>query len=468
MTDNEILTVPVCCDKVPTAACLPITSGEPDWVPELDQLPIAYDPDTCTTWYYQCEPEPAGWRTCGGVVIIAPVAVNDQSIGNVLGTEITLSVLSNDVAGTELIDFTCVSLIPTGTAINIVTDIDGLVRSYDEPAQGSWSVDIINGDVTFTPVNNTNAGPFTARYTMCDINGLVSNEAIISVQYIACSSQLYGDVQDTLNVALATGEAPTALDVAKIDLSTGVSTVLASAVGVSFNAIGADKVSGDAFMIDKITGDLWRFTYSVDGLVNIGNALSPAQALTTVLGAYSFADDKHYVANVLSTTGIDVFSINVNTLVVNAVPGISISLGGLDSGGGTGFDFDFDISGRLWMQFGLNIYYADPPFNVGWTLFHDLSVNGLTDVSGGFGVQAGVLNGQNSVTGQLYSLEIATKVFTIGPVMAFDMSDFTNLPIEVCVPFIRTTCDDGSVEDTLQDGVTPYVPSGDLLIGGCS
>lgn len=474
MTNNDVLTIPVCCDKTAETSCMPITSGEPDWVPNPDQLPIAYDPDTCLTWYYKCEPEPAGWIACGSVVAVAPTAVSDQSIGNTLGDDAVITVLSNDVAGTDPIDLTCVSLIATNTAINVVTDSDGLVRSYDEPTQGSWTVNLTNGNITFVPLNAVNAGPFIARYTVCDVNNLVSNEATISVQYVSCSSDLYGDFQDTLNVALAVGPRTddpliSISQVALIDQIAGTSTVLADESSfVRFNAVGANKTTGDAFLIDTNTGDMWGFIYETNGLTNLGNVMTPAQANNTIFGAYSVSDNRFFVADTIDNTftSINVYSINVADLSISIVNGLS-SLGGLDDGGGIGFDFDFDSVGRLWMQYGLNIYYADAPFNAGWTLFHDLGINGLVSVNGGFGAQAGSLHGQNRVSGELYSLDIATKVLTVGPVLAFPMSDFTSLPVEICIDFIRTTCDDGSVEDTLQDGVTPYTPSGDLIMNGC-
>lgn len=63
------------------------------------------------------------------------------------------------------------------------TDGDGDADSLIVAGEGVWQIDNTTGDVTFTPEAGFYADPTPVNYTISDNNGLISNEATITIDY---------------------------------------------------------------------------------------------------------------------------------------------------------------------------------------------------------------------------------------------------------------------------------------------
>jgi CshA-type fibril repeat protein len=103
-----------------------------------------------------------------------PVATPDNSSNNTPGTAVTLSVLSNDTGGDT--DFNLNTLTIFGTS----TPGAPLVV----PGQGTWSVSLVNGTITFTPEAGFSGDPSPIRYNIRDTDGNVSNYAVVTIDYV--------------------------------------------------------------------------------------------------------------------------------------------------------------------------------------------------------------------------------------------------------------------------------------------
>ncbi|MFZ3575678.1 hypothetical protein ACOJ8H_08795, partial [Tenacibaculum finnmarkense] len=93
------------------------------------------------------------------------------------------------------LDATTVSLVPSKSATNIVTDTNGDVTSFEEPGQGVWSVDPVTGAITFNPDAGFTSDPTPVTYNVEDNDGNVSNDATITLNF---TPQAPVAVDDTL------------------------------------------------------------------------------------------------------------------------------------------------------------------------------------------------------------------------------------------------------------------------------
>ncbi|WP_149239711.1 T9SS type A sorting domain-containing protein [Dyadobacter sp. 32] len=110
-----------------------------------------------------------------GIAVTAapPVTTDDMVTGVTPGAPIVVSVLTNDTPGTSAIDITTVQLVEPGTG-NPVT-------SVTIPGQGTYTVDVATGVITFTPIPGFSGTPTPVDYTVKDVNGLISNPSTITV-----------------------------------------------------------------------------------------------------------------------------------------------------------------------------------------------------------------------------------------------------------------------------------------------
>jgi gliding motility-associated-like protein len=99
----------------------------------------------------------------------APIAFNDSGNGNEDQPLVLPSVQSNDIDS-------------NGTVVTNTIDLDpstpGIQTTFNS-ANGNWTVNPVNGNVTFTPNLNYN-GTETIPYTIQDNSGLTSNAAILT------------------------------------------------------------------------------------------------------------------------------------------------------------------------------------------------------------------------------------------------------------------------------------------------
>ncbi|NER17477.1 PKD domain-containing protein [Spongiivirga citrea] len=116
--------------------------------------------------------------------LIDPVAVNDESLNNNPNNDVVIAILSNDNDPDGTLDPNGVNLIvPTG-AINVVTDGDGDVTSFEVPGEGLWTYDPAIGDLTFAPEPGFITDPTPISYTVADNDGNISNEVTVVVDYV--------------------------------------------------------------------------------------------------------------------------------------------------------------------------------------------------------------------------------------------------------------------------------------------
>jgi CshA-type fibril repeat protein len=101
-----------------------------------------------------------------------PVASDDNGFG-VLGQPVTLNVLANDTDTENNLD-------PTSVEIVGANSPDG---SLVVAGEGTWSVNLTTGAITFTPLPGFINDPTPISYTVKDLTGASSNAATVIVDY---------------------------------------------------------------------------------------------------------------------------------------------------------------------------------------------------------------------------------------------------------------------------------------------
>jgi len=119
------------------------------------------------------------------VTLNYPPMANDDEIADVAeGALVTFVPQENDLNTSTPLDPTSISLVPPAEAIDIVYDAEGDVIGFMIPGEGTWQVDEETGVVTFDPDPLLEGDPRPIGYTIREINGDVSNEAMLIVSYI--------------------------------------------------------------------------------------------------------------------------------------------------------------------------------------------------------------------------------------------------------------------------------------------
>jgi CshA-type fibril repeat protein len=106
-----------------------------------------------------------------------PTAVDDRTTGEV-GKPVSIDVLNNDTDPDKDINPTTLKI------INPVTSLP--VPSFDRTNEGTWSVapDATGKNIiTFKPLPSFTGDPTPIQYTVNDLTGLLSNKAIVSIDY---------------------------------------------------------------------------------------------------------------------------------------------------------------------------------------------------------------------------------------------------------------------------------------------
>lgn len=111
---------------------------------------------------------------------VPPVATNNQFVSPVSAVPVTLAAASDDSDANGDLDVTTLSLVhPLATDSDGDGDLDALIV----PGEGTWQVNNATGDVTFTPQAGFTADPTPVPYTITDATGLVSNQALLTIDY---------------------------------------------------------------------------------------------------------------------------------------------------------------------------------------------------------------------------------------------------------------------------------------------
>ncbi|MFC6095439.1 hypothetical protein ACFPVY_02180 [Flavobacterium qiangtangense] len=189
---------------------------------------------------------------------VAPLAVDDESCAIAGGTEISIDVLNTDQAGTLAIDITSVRLLNGSAPVTALT-VSG---------QGEFIVDTTTGEVRFTP-EATFSGT-SVNYLISDVNGNLSEEAIISVNVCPQVSLIIAEDDDNSATPLVAGASiPSA--VTSNDIINGTAVVLGSSPGqVSItgvtgdtNSLNLDTSSGTVTVSPSALSGLYSITYTL-------------------------------------------------------------------------------------------------------------------------------------------------------------------------------------------------------------
>ncbi|WP_417555655.1 Ig-like domain-containing protein [Microbacterium sp.] len=153
-----------------------VVPGEGTWEVDPSTGAITFTPEDGFTG----NPTPIAYTGTDGdgnsveatvTVTYLPAATDDQSLGNVIGTPVTVLVAGND---SDNVDPSTVRITDPATG----DPVDTLVV----PGEGTWMVDVATGAVTFTPESGFESSPTPVGYTIQDADGN-STEAVVTVGY---------------------------------------------------------------------------------------------------------------------------------------------------------------------------------------------------------------------------------------------------------------------------------------------
>lgn len=102
------------------------------------------------------------------------MANDDESLGNALGTAVTLDILDNDVPLDER---------PFAPATVQILGTDAPGDSLLVENEGTWSVDETTGAITFTPLEGFPGNPTPIQYRVADSQEETSNPATVTITY---------------------------------------------------------------------------------------------------------------------------------------------------------------------------------------------------------------------------------------------------------------------------------------------
>ena len=136
-----------------------------------------------------------------------PIALDDTKTNQRTGDTVTLDVLANDTS-TNPLDATTVSLDPSSVPAGIGTDTDGDgdIDKVIVSGEGTWTVNPVSGEVTFTPEAGFRGDPSPIDYTVKDNLGLESQPATISINYLnalkAVDDHITANAGETVTIAV--------------------------------------------------------------------------------------------------------------------------------------------------------------------------------------------------------------------------------------------------------------------------
>ncbi|MFC7431504.1 MULTISPECIES: Ig-like domain-containing protein, partial [unclassified Agrococcus] len=162
-------------------------------------------------------PTPVGYRVTGngGTVVaatitvrVAPLAVNDQDLGNTIGDDVRVDVLAND-AGT--LNPATVAILNPATGTYLADGAPLVVAG-----QGTWSIAAATGAITFSPVDGFLVDPTPITYRVANDRGERAS-ATVTVTYVPSAAD---DVADDVTAGQPSVVEPLANDTGDFDEST--------------------------------------------------------------------------------------------------------------------------------------------------------------------------------------------------------------------------------------------------------
>lgn len=168
------------------------------------------------------------------ISIFTPTASDDSGTGNP-GQAVTVSVLDNDVAGTKPIVASTVQIDGTATAGSSLT-VSG---------EGVWSVNTVNGAITFTPESGFTGDPTPIQYFVRDQNNYASNLATVTITYPVGPTAVDDGITTQLN---------TAVDINILNNDTEGSSSLDPASVTFISGTEPNPATQGTFTVNAITG----------------------------------------------------------------------------------------------------------------------------------------------------------------------------------------------------------------------
>ncbi|MGL2994043.1 PKD domain-containing protein [Flavobacterium sp. TSSA_36] len=225
--------------------------------------------------------------------IVAPVAINDLSIGNPINSIVTVNPLATNGSGPDadpdgVVVATTISLIKPSGATTVVIDSNGEITSFDVPNEGKWSVDPTTGAISFIPLSTFHLDPTPVLYTVKDNDGNVSNTALVTIDYVPVAqndkNSIAGVVGTSITINVAANDTTGDLvDVTSITLD---ATSILGGIQISPKEVA---VSGVGRYIADVNGN-------VTFIPEIGFQLDPP------IIRYTIRDNENNISNLATIT----------------------------------------------------------------------------------------------------------------------------------------------------------------------
>jgi len=272
----------------------------------------------CPTGGFNDDPEPIEYTVEDATGLISneatitvdyiPVATDDSSPNNVVGTSVTVDVVANDTGG-DIVDPTTVSIVG-GTD----TDSNGTLDQLVVEGEGTWDVDPTTGEITFTPCvavgpdcpdGAYTGDPTDITYTVEDDEGNTSAPATVNVDYVN-TTLAENDINQTPVNVMVSGDVLTN----DTDAQGDTQTVTAVFVDLDGDGLADDPVAPgtiqEVYGTDTGGNVVFAGYLAVDptGVYDFG----PAVDFTgTVPAVYTVTDDNGDPATDTATLTIEVF-----------------------------------------------------------------------------------------------------------------------------------------------------------------
>lgn len=154
-----------------------VVEGQGTWTVDPADGSITFTPATGfsgnpTPITYQVSDDRGNTAQADVLVTYVPLAAADESLDNVVGQPVTLDVLTNDLGDLD------------PTTVQIVGTEGELVTELVVEGEGTWTVDPVDGSITFTPATGFTGNPTPITYQVSDQSGLTT-QALVAVTYLA-------------------------------------------------------------------------------------------------------------------------------------------------------------------------------------------------------------------------------------------------------------------------------------------
>ncbi|MDN3442689.1 hypothetical protein QL898_13775, partial [Psychrobacter sp. APC 3279] len=183
------------------------------------------------------------------VTIEYPQAVNDTQTG-ASGSPVVVAVVGNDGQGGDDLDPATV-VITQSPAGGTIAD-DG--KSVDVPGEGSWAVDPVTGDITFTPEAGFTGDPTPISYTVDNRTGETSNEATVTIEYPQAVNDTQTGASGSPVVVAVVGNDGQGGD--DLDPATVMITQSPAGGTIADDGKSVDVPGEGSWAVDPVTGDI--------------------------------------------------------------------------------------------------------------------------------------------------------------------------------------------------------------------